>query len=215
MARYPFPNERFELGSENRYVRDLQNALNVAETGIFDFLTMCHVVVHKFRNGLNHHDPSVDQDTWNSIFKIENQPDNRRAADLREATGGTGRAPAVPLDGVAVVGSVPRTDEAGATGGTDTTPAPAPEANPDGNPEATRTGTTSATDENIPAPAQPDTDPDKPREDMPTVTAEEQQAQGAPAGGFTAAPTEEAANDPSPAEKAAGAESADQTPPTP
>ena len=208
MAFYPFPNERFELGSDNRFVRDIQRALNVAETGIFDFLTMCHVVVHKFQNGLNHHDPSVDQETWNSIFQ-RNEEDNRTAAERREATGGEQR------DGVATVGSVPRTDEAGATGGTDTTPAPAPEENPDGNPEATTTGTTTATDENIPAPAQPDTDPDKPREDMPTVTAEEQQAQGAPAGGFTAAPTEEAANDPSPAEKAAGAESADQTPPTP
>jgi hypothetical protein len=213
MAFYPFPNERFDLGSENRFVRDLQNKLNVAETGIFDFLTMCHVVVHKFRNGLNHHDPTVDQETWNSIFQIDDQPDNQRAADLRTATGGTERATVDQRDGVAAVGSVPRTDEAGATGGTDTTPAPAPEENPDGNPEATTTGVTSATDENISAPANPDTNPDKPREDQPTVTAEEQQAQGAPAGGYTAAPTADSANTPSPAEQAAGAESADNDTP--
>jgi hypothetical protein len=210
MAFYPFPNERFDLGSENRFVTDIQRALNVAETGIFDFLTMCHVVVHKFQNGLNHNDPTVDQETWNSIFKPEDQPTNEQAANLREATGGTDRAPADQREGVATVGSVPRTDEAGATGGTDTTPAPAPEANPEGNPEATTNGTTSATDENIPAPAQPDTNPDAPREDMPTVTAEEQQAQGAPAGGFTAAPTEDSANTPSPAEQAAGAQSTEQ-----
>jgi hypothetical protein len=207
MAFYPFPNERFDLGSENRFVRDLQNALNIAETGIYDFLTMCHVVVHKFRNGLNHHDPSVDQETWNSIFKIENQPDNSQAASLREATGGTERS---PMDGIATTGSVPRSDDNGTAAGE----AAAPAAD-EGNPEATTTGVTSATDENIPAPAQPDENPDKPREDMPTVTAEEQQAQGAPAGGYTAAPTDNAVNDPSPAEKTAGAESADQTPPTP
>jgi len=205
MAFYPFPNERFDLGSESRFVRDIQNALNVAETGVFDFLTMCHVVVHKFKHGLNHHDPAVDGETWNSIFKIENEPDNTRAAERREATGGSEISPAVPFDGIATVGSVPRTDEAGATQRTTDT---APDQT-EGNPEATTTGTTSATDENISAPANPDTNPDAPREDQPTVTAEEQQAQGAPAGGFTAAPTENASNDPSPAEKAAGAESAD------
>jgi hypothetical protein len=214
MAIYPFPNERLDLGTESRFVRDLQNALNVAETGVYDFLTMCHVVVHKFRNGLNHHDPSVDQETWNSIFKNTNQDDNNQAADRRDATGGTDRSPATgsPRDGVATVGSVPRTDDAGATGGADNNPTPDGNRNTDeGNPEATRTGVTSATDENIPAPAQPDTNPDKPREDVPTVTAEEQQAQGAPAGGFTAAPTADASNTPSDGERAAGAESADET----
>lgn len=203
MAFYPFPNERLDLGSESRFVRDLQNALNVAETGVFDFLTMCHVVVHKFRHGLNHHDPAVDGETWNSIFQITNEPDNTRAAERREATGGDEFSPAVPFEGVATVGTLPRTDEAGATART-------PDRDPaEGNPEATTTGTTTATDENIPAPAQPDTNPDKPREDMPTVTAEEQRAQGAPAGGYTAAPTEEASNTPSDPERAAGAESAD------
>jgi len=214
MAIYPFPNERLDLGTESRFVRDLQNALNVAETGVYDFLTMCHVVVHKFRNGLNHHDPSVDQETWNSIFKVNNQDDNRGAAERREATGGTDRAPADdnPRDGVAAVGSVPRTDDAGATGGRDATPAPARESDQnEGNPEATETGITSATDENIRTEAQPDTNPDAPREDQPTVTAEEQQAQGAPAGGFTAAPTADASNTPSDPERAAGAESADET----
>ena len=54
MANIPFPNQKIDLGTQSNFISDLQNALNIAETGVYDFLTMCHVIVHKFRHGLNH-----------------------------------------------------------------------------------------------------------------------------------------------------------------
>jgi hypothetical protein len=212
MARIPFPNEKIDLGTQAPWIRDFQNALGAAETGVYDFLTMCHVIVHKFKNGLNHQDPTVDQSTWNSVMDKAHgvdQPnargdqapdpaatagaeDNRAAADRREATGGTERS---PRDGIATVGQINRTDDNAA---------------PDQNYRATTTGATNATDENTPPISRPDTNPDAPREDQPTVTAGEQQAAGGVAGGYTAAPTDNAANAPSPAEQAAGVQSTEQ-----
>jgi hypothetical protein len=222
MANIPFPNERIDLGVSEPFIRDLQNALNVAETGVYDFLTMCHVIVHKFRHGLNHNDPTVGSETWNSIMQAAhgvspeqaaeqaaaqtpaptpaeeenpNAEDNRDAAARRAATGGTERAPIdeTPRAGVATVGQIDRTG--------DTAPDTA---------AATTTGTTNATDENIPSIANPATNPDAPRPDQPTVTADEQQATGGNAGGYTAAPTDTSANTPSPAEQAAGVQSTEQ-----
>lgn len=163
MANYPFPNQKLELGSTGRFVTDLQRELNIAVTGVFDFLTMCKVALHKFEHGLNHNDPTVDETTWNSIFKGGGENNQAAAA-----------APAAPGDrvGVATVGQVPRS--------ADTSPV----ADVPGNPRATTTGTTSATDEN----SVPNVETDKPREDQPTVTAGEQAAAGGPAGGFAAAP---------------------------
>lgn len=187
MATYPFPNENIQLGTTGRFVRDLQEALNIAQTGVYDFLTMAKVVVHKFEAGLNHNDPSVDEKTWNSIF---NRNDNQG--------GGENANP-----GVATVGSINRGGNPQPTTDTD-----------NGNPRATTTGVTNATDENIATNAQPDTNPDKPREDQPTVTAADQARTNQPAGGFTAAPTDTVSNQPSPAETAAGATSA-ETPSNP
>src|SRR5689334_3799166 len=202
MANIPFPNERIDLGVSEPFIRDLQNALNVAETGVYDFLTMCHVIVHKFRHGLNHQDPTVGAETWNSIMEAAhgkspeeaaneaaaaapaapaaaegvepNADTNAEAAARRAATGGTERAPvtAAPEIGVATVGQI------GNTGGNVDT---------NENYRATTTGTTNATDENIPPVANPATNPDAPRPDQPTVTAEEQQQGGGVAGGYTAA----------------------------
>lgn len=189
MAKIPFPNTRIELGTQAPWIRDFQNALGAAETGVYDFLTMCHVVVHKFQHGLNHQDPTVDQATWNSVMdQAHGGADQGNAA----AAADENRAPAA---GVATVGQINRTDDTAAA---------------DQNYRATTTGTTNATDENTPPAAQPDTNPDRPREDQPTVTAGEQQAAGGVAGGYTAAPTDHAANTPNPAEAAAGVQSTQQ-----
>jgi hypothetical protein len=202
MARYPFPNQKLELGSTGRFVTDLQRELDIAVTGVYDFLTMCKVALHKFENGLNHNEPTVNEETWNSIFKNnEVQEGDNNAENTRDD------APPAPGDreGVATVGSVPRTADAA-----DNQTAGDNEA---GNPRATTTGVTDATDNNIARAAQPDTNPDAPRDDQPTVTADEQQATGGPAGGYTSAPTETASNEPSPAAADAGAESADDNGP--
>jgi len=214
MARYPFPNQKLELGSTGRFVADLQRELNVAVTGVFDFLTMCKVVLHKFENGLNHQEPTVNEETWNSIFKNNEVQEGDQAAENTREVDDTPRAT------LATFGQIPR-EQADDNRGDDNenrpdvttpdlptaAPAPAGEDNNDGNTEATLNGTTSATDENGPAAANP-ANGDAPREDQPTTTAEEQQNQGGPAGGYTATPTETAANSPSPAESDAGAESA-------
>jgi hypothetical protein len=186
---YPFPNVHLSLGSNNRFVADLQRALGLAETGLFDFLTLAHVVVHKFRNGLNHDEPIVDHATWDSIF---NRNQNNNEQNRNNDTGGDRPegpgANATPSP--ATTGQINRTQENEGPG----------------RAAATTTGNTNATDENIPAPAQPDTNPDRPREDMPTVTAEEQQATGGPAGGNAAVPTENDTNTPAPPSLNAGAE---------
>src|SRR4051812_18331485 len=104
MARFPFPNERLNLGSDSRFVRDLQRSLRIAETGVFDFLTMCRVVVHKFENGLNHNDPTVDEETWNDIFNKDN---NNNGGEQTEP--GNRPAAAGDREGVATVGQLPRT----------------------------------------------------------------------------------------------------------
>jgi hypothetical protein len=150
---------------------------------------MAKVVVHKFEHGLNHQDPNVDQDTWNSIFNRGGDQGGNNPQD-------TNGAAATP--GVATIGQVNRGGDTNNNNGQD-----------NGNPRATTTGVTNATDENIATNGQPDTNPDKPREDQPTVTAADQARTEQPAGGYTAAPTDEIANQPSPAEAAAGATSAD------
>lgn len=224
MANIPFPNEEISLGKSAPWIRDLQNALNVAETGVFDFLTMAATVVHKFKHGLNHENPVVDSTTWNSIMQAAHgqtpeqaaneraaaggtdnaEPaaaDNQEAAARREATGGTDRSPApdraaaAPETGVATVGQINRTG-----GDVDQTQ----------NYAATTTGTTSATDENIPPIANPATNPDAPRPDQPTVTAADQAREGGVAGGYTAAPTDTTANAPTAPAQAAGVESSQQ-----
>jgi hypothetical protein len=208
MARYPFPNQKLELGSTGRFVTDLQRELDIAVTGVFDFLTMCKVVLHKFENGLNHNEPTVNEETWNSIFKNnEVQEGDNNAENTRDDATPDPRATAAPGDreGVATVGSVPRTADAADNQTTGDDEA--------GNPRATTTGVTDATDNNIARAAQPDTNPDAPRQDQPTVTADEQQATGGPAGGYSSAPTETASNEPSPAAADAGAESADDNGP--
>lgn len=63
----PFPQVELALGQANDFVRHIQKGLNIVENGVFDFLTMCNVVVHKFQHGLDHNDPTVDKATWNSI----------------------------------------------------------------------------------------------------------------------------------------------------
>jgi hypothetical protein len=194
MANYPFPNENINLGTSGRFIRDLQEALNIAQTGVYDFLTMAKVVVHKFEHGLNHQDPNVDQLTWNSIFnRGEDQGGNDRGNNNRDDRGGAAATP-----GVATVGQINRAGNTDNNGGDD-----------NGNPRATTTGVTNATDENIATNAQPETNPDKPREDQPTVTAADQARTEQPAGGFTAAPTDTVSNQPSPPEAAAGATSAE------
>jgi hypothetical protein len=217
MANYPFPNQRLELGSTGRFVADLQRELNVAVTGVFDFLTMCKVVLHKFENGLNHNEPTVDETTWNSVFRNNRGNDEGEQDPARRDDNGPR---------LATVGQVRRGDntedrgEDNNRGDNDrrpdvTTPdlptaAPAGQDNEgrdEGNTGATLNGVTNATDDNGPAVANPDNG-DAPREDQPTTTAEEQQNLGGPAGGYTATPTATAANTPSPAESDAGAESA-------
>lgn len=190
MANIPFPNEKIDLGVQEPFIRDLQNALNVAETGVYDFLTMCHVIVHKFRHGLNFHDPTVGAETWNSIMEKAHGVSPDQAANRAAAGGGANDR---EREGVATIGQINRD--------TDTAPDTA---------RATTTGTTNATDETLPPIAQPDTNPDRPRPDQPTVTAAEQQAAGGNAGGYTAAPTDHAANAPSPAEQNAGVQSTQQ-----
>jgi hypothetical protein len=227
MANIPFPNERIDLGVNEPFIRDLQNALNVAETGVYDFLTLCHVIVHKFRHGLDHNDPTVNANTWNSIMETAhgqspeaaaneaarggNNPeadrpeepadDTPRAAEERAAGGDTDRAAAddrrdeTPRDGVATTGQIDRNG-----GNVDTAQ----------NYRATTTGVTNATDENTPPAARPDTNPDAPRDDQPTVTAADQEREGGNAGGYTATPTDGSGNTPSPAEQAAGVQSTEQ-----
>ena len=152
---------------------------------------MCHVIVHKFRHGLNHHDPTVDQETWNSIFQRD---PNAPAAAAPTPAPAAAINPAAPPAGIATTGQINR----------DQVPDPAATI------AATTTGTTTATDTNIPPLAQPDTNPDAPRQDQPHITADQQQAQGGNAGGYTATPTDIGANVPSPAEQAAGIRSTEQ-----
>jgi hypothetical protein len=199
MANYPFPNQKLELGSTGRFVTDLQRELGIAVTGVFDFLTMCKVAVHKFESGLNHNDPTVGAETWNTIFNRGDNAqggggDNAGANDRRD-NNPANPAPAAAADreGVATRGEVQRNRD------TD-------EPTTNGNPRATTNGNTVATDENTPAAA---VETDRPREDQPTVTASEQQAAGGPAGGYAAAPTEQTPNAPTPTAQAAGAESAE------
>src|SRR4051812_39202123 len=85
MVKYAFPNIFIGLGSDNEYVKDLQRKLGILETGVFDFLTMAHVVVHKFRNGLNHDEPIVDQTTWDSIMGVDSNPANYNTPDIETA----------------------------------------------------------------------------------------------------------------------------------
>src|SRR5436309_2651754 len=134
MAKIPFPNEKIDLGTQEPFIRDLQNALNIAETGVYDFLTMCHVIVHKFRHGLNHHDPTVDQETWTSVMDQVKTPEPAPAPEP-----GGGNNAAAPTPGVATIGQINRDPDPAA---------------PDENYRATTTGTTNATDENIPPIAQ-------------------------------------------------------------
>lgn len=177
---YPFPHIRFDLGTASPFVKDLQRALGIVETGVFDFLTMCHVVVHKFNHGLNHNDPTVGEHTWTSIFSTDQG--KQVAGEVAHGGGAAAEMNAATPEGVATIGQMPRSEPAAEA----TTPiaAAAP----------TTTGTTNATNENIPIAAQPDTNPDEPREDQPTVTAQEQQAQGGAAGGAATHPTEEDPN---------------------
>ena len=195
MAFYPFPNQKLELGSAGRFVSDLQRELGIAVTGVFDFLTMCKVALHKFENGLNHSDPSVDHETWNSIFN-KNNPNHE--AQTPENIGGNA--------GIATVGQVPRTEEAQrqqnnpftVTPPTPTAAAPTPQATPDPGASLAAAAKAAAPNE------------DQPRQDMPSITATEQKATGGPAGGFSAAPTDTVNNEPTPGATAAGVTSADE-----
>lgn len=170
---YPFPNVQLDLGTASPFVKDVQRALGIVETGVYDFLTMCHVVVHKFEHGLNHNDPTVGPHTWDSIFSTDRG--KQIAGEVAHGGGAAAELNQATPEGVATIGQMPRTE----TAAEPLRAAAAP----------TATGTTNATDENIPAAAQPDTNPDKPRTDQPTVTAAEQEAQGGPAGGTAAHPT--------------------------
>jgi len=177
---YPFPNIQFDLGTVSPFVKDVQRALGIVESGVYDFLTMCHVVVHKFHNGLNHNDPTVGAHTWASIFSTDRG--QQVAGEVAHGGGAAAELNQATPEGVAIVGQIPRTENPAA-------PVPVTAA-------PTTTGTTIATDENIPVAAQPDTNPDKPRTDQPTVTAAEQQAQGGAAGGVETHPTDTKENVP-------------------
>src|SRR6476620_885508 len=177
---YPFPNIQFDLGTVSPFVKDVQRALGIVESGVYDFLTMCHVVVHKFHNGLNHNDPTVGSHTWDSIFSTDRG--QQVAGEVAHGGGAAAELNQATPEGVATVGQIPRTENTAAP----LTAAAAP----------TAIGTTNATDENIPVAAQPTTNPDKPRTDQPTVTAAEQQAQGGAAGGTETHPTDTKENAP-------------------
>jgi hypothetical protein len=205
MANYTFPNVDLSLGANNHFVRDIQRALNIAETGVYDFLTMAAVVVHKFKNGLNHNDPTVGPNTWDSIFGTNSTPedatrnertDNGNGTDNRNADGTPGnpdRQPAIPETRAVTTGQVNRDDIRTAEDNVTTQPAGTNPAAPGRGPTAT--GTTDATDRN-----QPNTGDDAPRDDQPTTTAEEQQQQGGPVGGT--GPRDETAGTELPSESA-------------
>jgi len=196
MVKYSFPNIFLGLGTDNQYVKDLQRELGVIETGVFDFLTMAHVVVHKFRNGLNHEEPVVDQATWDSIMGVDSNQLNTNTPDIekreapdntapndevtarRNATGGTVRADQNTFDPESGV-STPAGSLADRSADV---PSQSTVATPQGedNAPTTVTGVTTATPENTPDEANPDTNPDTPRTDQPTVTAEDQERTGSP-----------------------------------
>src|SRR4051812_14907112 len=98
MANIPFPNERIDLGVNEPFIRDLQDALNVAETGVYDFLNLCHVIVHKFRHGLDHNDPTVNANTWNSIMETAHGQSPEDAANEAARGGGENDRPEEPAD---------------------------------------------------------------------------------------------------------------------
>ena len=190
MANYTFPNVDLSLGANNHFVRDIQRALNIAETGVYDFLTMAAVVVHKFKNGLNHNDPTVGPNTWDSIFGTNSTPED---ATRNERNDNPDRQPAIPETRAVTTGQVNRDDIRTAEDNVTTQPAGTNPAAPGAGPTAT--GTTDATPAN-----QPDTGNDAPRDDQPTTTAEEQQQQGGPAGGT--GPRDETAGTELPSESA-------------
>jgi hypothetical protein len=200
MVKYSFPNIFLGLGSDNEYVRDLQRELGVIETGIFDFLTMAHVVVHKFKNGLNHEEPIVDQTTWDSIMGVDSNELNTNTPDIEKNTA-VNPEDVAPTDEVTArrmaTGGNAVADENNFdpnTGGISTpagsladrsadVPSQSTVATPQGedNAPTTVTGVTTATPENTPPEASPETNPDSPRTDQPTVTAEDQERTGSPA----------------------------------
>ena len=197
---YTFPNVFLGMGVDNEFVRDLQRGLGIEPSGVFDFLTMCYVVCHKHKRGLNHEEPIVDRETWDSIFSVDSSVNNVESPELQQeyvdTTGSLGAASTSPRPDVtddntttaaeqeerdqATTGIPPQDDAQPAAAddvtGTDT--ADNTVSTYPANTDVSTAPTTDATDENAPAAAQPDTD--TPVTDANTTTAEEQQAAGAP-----------------------------------
>lgn len=172
----PFPQVILALGESNPFVRDVQRALNIVETGVFDFLTMCHVVVHKFNHGLNHADPTVDHNTWNSI--VNNGVD---AGSVTREARNPDPAANVPPGGV--IGTTAPTPVPTAAAPTPTAPA-APEPIPVA-PAAPAAAATPTPPPPPPAPpAAPTAEPipseehGTARPDQPSITASESAAMG-------------------------------------
>lgn len=185
MVKYSFPNIFIGLGSDNEYVKDLQRKLGIIETGVFDFLTMAHVVVHKFRNNLNHEEPIVDRETWDSIMGTDSSSADVNMSDIEptpdsnaDEQGRTGNQHETDTDrgGVSSPNTGAIADRSADVPAQNTVAT----AQGDNNAPTTITGVTTATPENTPEEARPDTNPDKPREDQPTITAEDQERQTQP-----------------------------------
>jgi hypothetical protein len=181
MVKYSFPNLFIGLGSDNEYVKDLQRKLGILETGVFDFLTMAHVVVHKFRNGLNHEEPIVDRETWDSIMGVDSSQADVNTPDIEPR-----RTPNVDTvnehdtnfdrGGVSAPNTGAIADRSADVPAQNTVAT----AQGDDNAPTTVTGVTTATPENTPEVARPDTNPDSPRTDQPTITAQDQANQNQP-----------------------------------
>jgi hypothetical protein len=204
---YAFPNVFIGMGTDNEFVRDLQRGLGLDPSGVFDFLTMCYVVVHKHKQGLNYEEPIVDRNTWDSIFGVDSSTNDINAPEVNqddfvsqpnagdEGTGAAATDPRTPItDANTTTAEEQNADNVTGADTADTTVTSTPA--PDVTPTPTAPNTT-ATDENAPATADPDTA--TPRTDANTTTAEEQQASGAPTPNTDGTPT----TDPTPSEPAA------------
>ena len=96
VASYAFPNVYIGIGSSNDFVKDIQKVLGLEVSGEFDFVTMCYVTVHKHKNGLNHADPVVDQETWNTLFKVDPTPTTQTSTDLLQSVSSPGSTAVTP-----------------------------------------------------------------------------------------------------------------------
>jgi len=204
---YAFPNVFMGLGTDNEFVRDLQRGLGLDPSGVFDFLTMCYVVVHKHKQGLNYEEPVVDRLTWDSVFGVDSSQNDVNAPEVNqddfvsqpnatdEGIGAAATEPRAPITDANTTTAAEQNEQQNDVTGADTagdTVATYP-----ANPENTTAPNTTATDENAPATADPE-EP-TPVTDANTTTAEEQQASGAPTPNTDGTPE----TDPTPSEPAA------------